>query len=84
MMYQEFKKDEILKVDLHKMQVWDAWSYLDYFVTNAPNNIKEIVVIHGYHGGTSLLEMVRKNYHNKRVKRKFLSLNHGITSFILC
>ena len=79
----EFKQNEILKVDLHRMRVWEAWLYLDRNVSFAPKEIKEIVVIHGYHSGTKLLDMVRKEYQNKRVKRKFLSLNQGVTSLIL-
>jgi len=84
MVYHEFKKEEIMEVDLHKMKIWDVWNYLEYFVNNAPNNIKEIIVIHGYHGGTALLDMVRNHYKHRRIKKKFLSLNQGITSFILC
>lgn len=82
-MFCEFKKDEIMEVDLHKMRLWEAWIFLDHFVNNAPTNIKEIIVIHGYHNGTSMLKMVRQSYNNKRVKKKYLSLNNGVTSLIL-
>lgn len=83
MEYTQFKKEEIVKVDLHKMSSIDAMKYLDLFVETVPDSIKEIVVIHGYHRGTTLLNMVRNFYNNKRVKDKYVSLNQGITSLIL-
>lgn len=79
----EFKETELLKIDLHKMNVWEAIMYLSNVVESAPIEIKEIVVVHGYHTGSALLNMVRKDFTNPRVKRKFLSLNQGITSLIL-
>ena len=79
----EFKPEEVMTVDLHKMRDWEAWLYLDNIISSVTDGIKEIVVIHGYHRGQALLNMVRKNYRNERVKKKLLSLNQGITSFIL-
>ena len=78
-----FKETEIMKIDLHKMKVWEAAIYLNKQVASAPCEIKEIVVIHGYHNGTALMNMVRQEIYNPRIKRKLLSLNQGITSLIL-
>lgn len=78
-----FKETEIMKIDLHKMKVWEAAIYLNKQVATAPRDIKEIVVIHGYHNGTALMNMVRQEFSSPRVKRKFLSLNQGVTSLIL-
>lgn len=83
MEYTQFRKEEIVKVDLHKMTGSDAIRYLDFLVETLPDTIKEIVVIHGYHSGTVLLNMIRHSYTNKRVKSKYVSLNQGITSLIL-
>ena len=83
MEYTQFKKDEIVKVDLHKMSGSEAIRYLDFLVETVPDAIKEIVVIHGYHSGTTLLNIVRNSYNNKRIKNKYVSLNQGITSLIL-
>jgi len=83
MNYTQFKKEEIVEVDLHNMSILEARRYLDFFIAMLPEQIKEIIVIHGYHGGTNLLEMIRYSYSNKRVKKKFLSLNQGITNLIL-
>ena len=72
-----------MTIDLHNMNMLEAWSYIDNCVNFAPSNIKEIVVIHGYNSGKNILNMVRKEYKNNKVLRKYLSLNNGITSLIL-
>ena len=80
MEYTQFKKEEIVKVDLHKMSGVEARRYLDFLVETVPDSI---VVIHGYHRGKTLLNMVRYSYTNKRIKNKYVSLNQGITNLIL-
>lgn len=74
---------EELTVDLHSMKVWDAWNYLDRLIEMTPKGVNEIVVIHGYNNGTSLMNMVRKEYKNDRVSKKYISWNEGRTSLIL-
>lgn len=83
-MFTEFKENEILTIDIHNHTVYEAKQKLQLVVKIAPCEIKEIVVIHGYHGGTALRDMVRKEFKSKRIARKYLSLNPGITSLILC
>lgn len=83
MLYSEFNPCEVLRVDLHKMKVWEATVYLNNVVNRTPKDIKEIVVIHGYNNGTALLDMVRNDFVNKRIKMKLKGLNQGITSLIL-
>ena len=82
-MYTEYDENQIITIDIHNHTVSDAKQKLQLAVTIAPSKIREIVVIHGYHGGTALRDMVRKDFKNSRVLRKFLSLNPGITSLIL-
>lgn len=82
-MYTEFGKDEIITIDLHLHTVAEAKRRLEAIVRIAPSSVREIVVIHGYHKGTALLNMVRNDFHHRRVARKFLSLNQGVTSLIL-
>ena len=60
MYYSTCKKNEIMYVDLHNLSVVMAKDYLTKSVLLAPNDIKEIVVIHGYHRGTELQQMVRR------------------------
>ena len=76
-------KEDKLEINLHNMQVLEAEYYLDKFITTAPANIKEIVVIHGYKKGQALLNMVRHNFKHKRIKEKVIPFNKGITIFFL-
>ncbi len=73
----------VITVDLHNMRVFEAAEYLDKVIMNAPESIKEIKVVHGYRGGTALLNFIRKEYRNSRVKLKIISMNKGVTSLIL-
>jgi DNA-nicking Smr family endonuclease len=74
----------ILKLDVHEMNCFQAKTYIDSHLKQAKNDIYVIRVIHGYHGGTALRDMIRKEYRkNCKVKRIELSLNPGITDFIL-
>lgn len=82
-MFTEFKENEIITIDLHKHTVYDAKQKLQLIIAIAPEEIKEIIVIHGYHRGTALRDMVRNDFDDSRIARKFLSLNPGITSLIL-
>lgn len=82
-MFSEFKQSQIITIDLHQYTVVDAKQKLQLAVTIAPHDIREIIVIHGYHRGTALRDMVRKEFKNKRVARKYISLNQGVTSLIL-
>ena len=83
MYYSTCKKNEIMYVDLHNLSVVMAKDYLTKCVLLAPNDIKEIVVIHGYHRGTELQQMVRRDFKCRRVARKYLSLNQGITILVM-
>jgi hypothetical protein len=82
-MFTEFNENQIITIDIHNHTVSDAKQKLHLAVKIAPTEIKEIVVIHGYHSGTALRDMVRNDFESKRVARKYLSLNPGITSLIL-
>lgn len=83
MYYSNCKEHEIMYVDLHKLTVVMAKDVLTKSVLLAPNDVKEIVVIHGYHRGTGLQQMVRKDFKCKKVAKKYLSLNQGITILIM-
>ena len=72
-----------VEIDIHNMRRDEAKRYLEHFLSTANGNVKEVVVIHGYASGTVLQQMVRKNLKHRRIKRKELSLNPGITTLIL-
>ncbi len=77
------KESEVMTVDLHDMRVSEAKAWLQRKVSSAPKEIKEIVVVHGYRGGTALMNMVRKSFQHPRVKQKMVGLNQGTTILIL-
>ena len=77
------RQNEIITIDLHAMNTAEAKKWLDIKVSAAPKDVKEIEVIHGYHGGTALMQMVRKSFHHPRVKSKILGLYQGSTILIL-
>lgn len=47
-----------------------------------PKDTREIVVIHGYHQGNTLQQMVR-SFKHPMVERKILGLNQGETIFLI-
>ncbi|MDD4170003.1 MAG: hypothetical protein PHD36_07095 [Desulfotomaculaceae bacterium] len=66
------------------MNKHQAKIYLDSRLKQAAADVYIIRVVHGYHGGTELREMIRKEYkHNPKVKRVQKSLNPGVTELIL-
>ncbi|GHU57289.1 hypothetical protein FACS1894132_14890 [Clostridia bacterium] len=71
-----------LVVDLHGMTVNEAKRYLLEKLKTCPKNIREIEVIHGYHNGSALLQLVR-NFKHPRIEKRILSLNQGTTIFWL-
>ncbi|MEF9961181.1 MAG: hypothetical protein RR863_04460 [Erysipelotrichaceae bacterium] len=73
----------INEVDLHGFYIYEIKDYLDRFLDNVPNSIKEVHVIHGYQNGSAIQAFVRKSYHHKRIKRMMLSMNSGETIFVL-
>ena len=77
------RESQILTVDLHEMHVKEAKDWLSGKVSRAPKEIREIVVIHGYRGGTALQNMVRKSFKHPRVRQVVLGLNPGETILIL-
>lgn len=76
-------KEDRLEINLHNMQVEEAKYFLEKLITTAPENIKEIVVIHGYKKGQALLNMVRKEFKHTRIKSKVIPYNKGITLLLL-
>lgn len=70
------------KIDLHGHTVESARKTLTAELKRLPADVRELTVIHGYHGGTALQSFVR-TYKNSRIERKILGLNSGETIFIL-
>ena len=75
-----YGKYEIL--DLHNMTKEDAKSELIHKLNVVDADIKCLVVIHGYHGGTVIKNLVRKEFESAQIKEK-INLDAGRTIYIL-
>ena len=72
-----------IEADIHGMRVLEAKRELETLIGRADKSIREIVVIHGYHGGSALKNMVRSELRHPRIQQKILSLNQGETTLLL-
>lgn len=73
----------ILTVDLHGCTVYQAKIALDAALRRS-RGVYRIRVIHGFHGGTALRELVRKEYGRREgVLRTEVGLNGGETDLVL-
>ena len=72
-----------IEADIHGMRVLEAKRELETLIGRADKSIREIVVIHGYHGGSALKNMVRSELRHPRIQQKILCLNQGETTLLL-
>ncbi len=72
-----------LEVDIHGMRAAEAKKQLELLLNRTDGTIHEIVVIHGFHGGKVLQDMVRTQLKHARIKQKILSMNGGQTTLLL-
>jgi len=77
------KKGSTIEVDIHGMTADDAKRQLEFLLSRADKNVKEVVVIHGYSHGQVLKNMVRTQLKHPRIASKLLSLNEGQTRILL-
>jgi len=74
----------IVELDLHGMNQYQAKTCIDSALKKANRGTYRIRLIHGYNTGTSLRDMIRKNYRSHpKVLRMELGLNQGITELVL-
>lgn len=71
-------------LDIHGMTCTQAQAAIDAALRRAGGSVYRLEVVHGYHGGTQLREMVRRVYaRHPRVKRLEVGLNQGATELVL-
>ncbi|MCI2049188.1 MAG: Smr/MutS family protein [Lachnospiraceae bacterium] len=76
----------IVVVDLHGLRTAEARQKIDSVLDRCPPSVYRIRLIHGYHGGTAIAEMIREEYcygREPRVKRVTMGENQGITELVL-
>ena len=73
-----------MTIDLHGMTCYQAQVAIDAALRRAGRSVYRIEVIHGYHGGNALRDMVRRVYgRHPRVLRLEMGLNPGATDLVL-
>ncbi len=70
------------KIDLHGQTRESAKKLLDSSMKNLSPDVREVEVVHGFHQGTALMELVRK-YKHPKIEKKILGMNQGSTIFII-
>ena len=74
----------ILELDLHGMNAYQAKIAIDSALKRAKAGTYRIRLIHGYHGGTALRDLIRTQYRSHpRILRLELGLNPGETDLVL-
>lgn len=74
----------VREIDIHGLGVYQAKICLNAELKRARGDVYRIRVIHGYHGGTALRELVRKEIAaNPRVLRWEAGINPGETDLVL-
>lgn len=72
----------IMELNLHGMTVYQARVAIDAALRRARLGTYRIRLIHGYHGGTALRDMIRTEYAG-RVLRLEIGMNPGVTDLVL-
>ena len=71
-------------LDLHGMTCTQAQAAVDAALRRAGRGVYRLELIHGYHGGSALRDMIRKTYgRHPRVLRLEMGLNPGATELVL-
>ena len=71
----------MVEIDIHGYTEQDAVKLLERFIVSCSDDIKQILVIHGYHSGNVLKDMVRNSnkLRSKRIRRRKPTMNQGET-----
>ena len=71
-------------LDLHGKTAYQARVAVDAALRRAGGSTYRLRLIHGYHSGTALRDMIRREYAgHPKVKRVELGLNQGVTDLVL-
>ena len=76
----------IIEIDVHGMRVEEAQAAVAQKVRAAGSSVYRVRVIHGYHGGTKICNMLREEFsygREPKVLRVEMGDNLGITELVL-
>lgn len=68
-------------IDIHGLSVNEAKRYIEKEIVKLSKDTTELVVIHGYHNGDKLKELLRNpnGIRSKRIVRRKYTMNQGET-----
>ena len=72
----------ILELDLHGKNVYQARIAIDAALRRAGKGIYRIRLIHGFHSGTALRDMIRSEYAGRGLRLE-TGVDPGITDLVL-
>lgn len=76
--------ESVIELDLHGRNRYQAKIAIDAALRRAKPGVYRLRVIHGWHAGTAIRDLVREEYaHHPRVLRVAQGPNPGITDLIL-
>ena len=76
-------QDGIIEVDLHGMNQYQAKIRIDAALKRADGSVYRLRLIHGFHGGTALRDMVRADYLSHPRVIRIQPRGDGITEYVL-
>lgn len=79
----EYRDGSVVELDIHGETEESARRLLTRWLSRAPQDVREVRVIHGCHGGTVLRDLVRHKLKHPRIESKLVALNPGETRLIL-
>ena len=72
----------IVELDLHGKNTYQAKVAIDAALRRAKSGTYRIRLIHGYHGGTALRDMIRREYAGQ-VAQLETGIDPGVTDLVL-
>lgn len=69
-------------IDLHNLTKEDAKAKLIYEMGLVDADVKCLIIVHGYHGGTVIKNLVKKEFSHPDIQEKIV-LDAGRTIFLL-
>ena len=73
-----------ITIDLHGMTCYQAQVAIDAALRRAGRSTYRLELVHGYHGGSAIRDMIRRTYtRHHKVLRLELGLNPGVTELVL-
>lgn len=76
--------EAIVQIDLHGKNVYQGRTAIDAALRRAKPATMRIRIIHGFHGGSALRDMIRAEYaDHPKVRRLETRIGDGVTDLVL-